>query len=379
MTETLCDGFAGFGLSGLDPHSAGSEEDKEPAVPGLDSVDTDKQLSAELGKLIRVVSDIKHHALLHNRYGHGGYFNILNSHPVATGSFFQVRKLDGVESSQPMVAKYPKLQITPTGYGITQSSLQSIRLEIEALCHEPLRKHSNIVKILGMGWGRLSSVHNHFFPALFLEFATHGNLEQYLSDNRIAPAARMRLAMEVGEGLNALHESGIVHGDLKLENVLVFDGGDGTVISKLADFGSTVQLLEDEYRFRGGTRPWNAPEWQQAVEPIRQHLLDIYSFGLLTWRICLEGETPFPGLTLDEIDIRKAQGMTINDAIKSVTEYYDFYNSTVPDISEMEQFELYMVSVICPINVFRNTLIVESSRRNLAEALEGLNPKNSYG
>jgi serine/threonine protein kinase len=379
MTETLYDGFSGFGLSGLALHSPESEEVKEPAVQGLDSVDTDTQLSAELGKLIRVVSDIKHYAPLFNRYGHEGYFNILNSHPVATGSFFQVRKLDGVETSRPMVAKYPRIQATPTGYGITQSSLQSIRLEIEALCHEPLRKHPNIIDILGTGWSRLSSVHNHLFPALFLEFATHGTLEQYLSDNSTVPADRMRLARDVGEGLNALHESGIVHGDLKLENVLVFDRGDGAVVAKLADFGSTVQLTEFEYRFRGGTRPWNAPEWQQAIEPIYQHSLDIYSFGLLTWSLCLDGETPFPGMTLDEIDIRKTRGLTINDAIKSVTEYYDFYNSTLPDLSEMEQFDLYMISVLCPINLFHNTLIVEPSQRNLHGALEGLNPDKLYG
>jgi len=374
----------GFGLANLSLDPSSGEEPQRSELPSssdssLDTdVDEDKRLSLELGKLIQVVNDIKHRTPLDNSYGPAGHFNIINSHPVATGSFFQVRKLDGVSTSWPLVAKYPRLQATAKGYGITKTSLQSIKLEIEALCHEPLRKHANIIDIYGLGWARLSALYDHVVPVLFLEFATHGTLRHYLSDNETTPAERLRLGRDVGQGLKALHASGIVHGDLKLENILVFDKGDGTVIAKLADFGSTMQLTEQGFLQRGGTRPWNAPEWQQSMEPINQNLIDVYSFGLLVWTLCIDGETPFPGLTLEEIDLRKTQNLVARDAIQSVTDYYEFYKCHVPPKTEVDQFDLYMVAVACPRNVFEHTLLLEPTWRSLDSALEGMDPEACY-
>jgi serine/threonine protein kinase len=85
-----------------------------------------------------------------------------------------------------------------------------------------------------------------------------------------------------------LHECGIVHGDVKCENVLVFQEGD-SVIAKISDFGNSVIISEvsNFCQLPGGTPPWNAPEWQDSLKKEYLYLTDVYSYGLLVWRVIL--------------------------------------------------------------------------------------------
>jgi serine/threonine protein kinase len=279
-----------------------------------------------------------------------------------------------------MVAKYPKLDPARKGGGISRENLQAIKLEIQALSHPPILDHPNIIDLLGFSWARLSAVEGRYqiVPVLLLEFASHGTLREYLSDNNTTPLERLRLGKGLGEGLSTLHHSGIVHGDLKLDNALVFDRPDGSVVAKLADFGSTVQLIEGGYHYRGGTPPWTAPEWRKSIEPWEQHAADVYSFGLFIWTLCLEGRSPFPGLTPSEIEARKIGDVIESDAAKSVADHYDFYKHMVECTSELEEFELYLASVICPRRAFSHTLKFDPMRRNLDSALSALSVEDFY-
>jgi len=81
---------------------------------------------------------------------------------------------------------------------------------------------------------------------------------------------------------------GIVHGDIKCENVLIFKRSDGFV-AKVIDFGySCFGTTESELVNVACTEPWEAPEHgDQFFQFSSARKMDIYSFGMLVCRTML--------------------------------------------------------------------------------------------
>lgn len=75
----------------------------------------------------------------------------------------------------------------------------------------------------------------------------------------------------------------IVHGDVKPENVLVFNNECGLPVPKVADFGfSCLGAKDTDVIKMPKTPPWEAPEWHDRGFPISAaKKADFYSFGLL--------------------------------------------------------------------------------------------------
>ena len=91
--------------------------------------------------------------------------------------------------------------------------------DIEVMHHPPLARHENVLRLLGYGWN-LSA--DSTLPYLVTEFADQGTLRELLQKKKISVASRLKLCGNVASGLHAMHMCGVSHGDLKLENVLVF-------------------------------------------------------------------------------------------------------------------------------------------------------------
>ncbi|KAF2813271.1 kinase-like protein [Mytilinidion resinicola] len=164
------------------------------------------------------------------------------------------------------------------------------------MCYEHLRGHPNIISMLAYGWRH---ERHAILPYIIVDYSPHGTLRDYLTNEKSVKTYRKRrLVMDVGKGLEALHSCGAVHGDLKLENVLVFNrSGDPQAgrIAKICDFGHSLLLsnYEEELKYRG-TALYNAPEVRnQRQAPIPRNMLrkcDIWAFGLLAWEVLLDGE-----------------------------------------------------------------------------------------
>jgi len=75
----------------------------------------------------------------------------------------------------------------------------------------------------------------------------------------------------------------IVHGDVKPENVLIFNNERGLPVPKVADFGFSCLGAKDTDMIRmPKTPPWEAPEWHPRGFTIAAaKKADFYSFGLL--------------------------------------------------------------------------------------------------
>ena len=109
------------------------------------------------------------------------------------------------------------------------------------------------------------------------------------------------IALQIAEAMEAIHRRGILHRDLKSENVLVgFDPGGG-LSAKLIDFGVAEVLGQSGQLVCNtvvGTPESMSPE--QATGGAVDLRSDIYSFGVLVYEM-ITGGAPFQGPMVDEV------------------------------------------------------------------------------
>ncbi|CAE6436689.1 unnamed protein product [Rhizoctonia solani] len=146
-------------------------------------------------------------------------------------------------------------------------------------------KHPNVLRLLGLAVfrGRIGMVS---------PWIDHGPLPRYLSSN--SEVDRCNLCAQICDGLSYLHNTGIVHGDLKGANVLVLK--DGTPV--LIDFGNStflgLSLLFTETTREGSmTGRWAAPELLEGSgKPSK--VADIYALGMTMLEV-ITGKLPYDG------------------------------------------------------------------------------------
>ena len=117
-----------------------------------------------------------------------------------------------------------------------------------------------------------------------------------------APPMSIRRALEllaqIAEVLEHIHSHGIVHGDVKMDNVLLVDDNDGPrrhQMVKLLDFGLAQRMGTKTDRV-DGTPQYVAPERIAGGPPTMA--TDIYALGVLAFRL-LSGRYPFEGELMD--------------------------------------------------------------------------------
>ena len=90
-----------------------------------------------------------------------------------------------------------------------------MKLTAEATLQARL-KHPNVLKLLGLIFQR-----GHY--GLVLEFMDNGDMSHYLSQNNVDWETQLRFCIEISSGMKYLHDQKppIIHGDLKLKNILV--------------------------------------------------------------------------------------------------------------------------------------------------------------
>jgi serine/threonine protein kinase len=185
---------------------------------------------------------------------------------------------------------------------------------------------------------------------------------------------KRRACFEVGLGLSALHQCGIVHSDVKCENVIMFQDENGVYTAKIADFGCSTSENPDGARLGGGTPPWTAPEWKKWIRQGHLTKTDIYSFGLLVWRVMAGGTDPLSEVFASEH-----------------TQHTDNKEDTIAMFEKAKQEErlLVLLEDHCsrvlrghcselPKQVLRATVLLEPDMRNLANALDVLRIPDAY-
>ena len=132
--------------------------------------------------------------------------------------------------------------------------------------------------------------------AIVMEKVDGGSLSQYLKrrGHRLGTAEAIQICIDVLEGLSVAHAQGVVHRDIKPDNVLI-DDTSSELRAKVTDFG-IAGLIEGSAHTRltslVGTPEYMAPELVESLQATSA--VDVYSAGIVLYEL-VAGRTPFGG------------------------------------------------------------------------------------
>ena len=145
-------------------------------------------------------------------------------------------------------------------------------------------------------------------PYIVLDWIDGPNLGSILArESPLATWRAVHLFTRLLDAVEALHQRGVIHGDLKPDNLLLVRPPDGDETMVLVDLGTArvggnqVRLAHEVH----GTPGYIAPE--QARGEALTPESDIYAAGVVLFEL-LTGSRPFDGETLDEVVEQQTRG-----------------------------------------------------------------------
>ncbi|RGB42065.1 kinase-like domain-containing protein [Rhizophagus diaphanus] len=172
-----------------------------------------------------------------------------------------------------------------------------------------------------------------------MQYANGGDLQNYLEENfkKLTWDNKKKLAFQIAEGLNYLHNENILHRDLHSKNIVIHDGS-----AKITDFG--ISKIQDNTTTNIGTigvAPYIEPKRLLDQNYKYTKPSDIYSFGVLMWEIS-SGRTPFKDCDINTVLLHVRSGTRETPVPDTPKEYENLYKNCWrqepkqrPDIKEV--------------------------------------------
>ncbi len=211
----------------------------------------------------------------------------MRDHPIVNGRYHLVRELgrggmgkvylveDQIRNRQKVVLKV-LLSV------VDAPEIDALKREFATLAK---LRHPNLVQVFDLG--KLSDSTGYFYTMEFVDGLPFLTAVRDLSVQELTA-----LFAQILRALDYVHASGIFHGDLKSENILVTGDGKGSKTIKLVDFGLAAGRHRGEETQVGGTLEYSAPELFRGAPLSVQ--TDLYAVGILMyWAIT--GRPPFSG------------------------------------------------------------------------------------
>jgi serine/threonine protein kinase len=199
-----------------------------------------------------------------------GYFSV---YLARTQDLFEARFLNDEGNLLPDTRDLPELVAVkiPRPDGDLNSAKSrkmwsSMAMELQILRNKFISNHPNVVQFLGVSWKSVKE--GVLMPSFVLE-AAETDLEQYLNNPKAVEYRKiLGLAVDIVTGVRALHDVGIIHGDIKPANVLIFKDPQLKYVAKIADFGSSLLRadLNSPMKLPFGSGFWQAPECRDHLD-----------------------------------------------------------------------------------------------------------------
>jgi hypothetical protein len=191
------------------------------------------------------------------------------------------------------------LKVMRSQFTATSTALRRFRREAATLQR---LHHPHIVTVFG--YGELADGR----PFIAMEWLEGRDLAAELAARGpLSPREALELLEQVGAALQAAHDAGVVHRDLKAQNVVRLLGGGDAARVKLVDFGVAKGLSPEapgasSLTHTGavlGTPLTMAPEQIRGEPPDAR--TDLYAMGVLLFQL-ITGQPPFLGSTSHEVE-----------------------------------------------------------------------------
>lgn len=171
-------------------------------------------------------------------------------------------------------------------------------------------QHPNIVRLLDTGQDKRLGV--FFLVMEFIEGVSLGELiYEHAHSVRLKPELTLEIAIQICSALTEPHRLGVVHRDLKPDNIILMIRSDEQLDVKLLDFG-VARIIEPNERLETsdtsrltatggivGTPPYIAPELCESSRHVSAKS-DLYAVGALLFEL-LTGVPPFQGRSTAEV------------------------------------------------------------------------------
>ena len=219
-----------------------------------------------------------------------GRFKILQK--IGEGGFGVVYMAEQEEPIRRKVA----LKIIKLGMD-TKQVIARFEAERQALA---LMEHANIAKVFDAGATETGR------PYFVMELVKGVPITKYCDQHQLDTRERLQLFLDVCSAIQHAHQKGVIHRDLKPQNVMV-TLHDGRPVPKVIDFGIskatnqrlTEKTLFTEYHQFIGTPQYMSPEQAEMSGLDIDTRSDVYSLGALLYEL-LTGTPPFEAKTLSE-------------------------------------------------------------------------------
>ncbi|MEY2458080.1 MAG: eukaryotic-like serine/threonine-protein kinase [Acidimicrobiaceae bacterium] len=176
----------------------------------------------------------------------------------------------------------------------TESTLGDIRRQESEVKVLASLNHHSLITLHDAGLDETNSDEPRVY--LVMELVDGANLRDALALGPLSSRHIAQIGYDLAEGLEYIHDHGVVHRDIKPANILLAEySNDSRARAKLTDFG--IALLESGERLTTdgtttGTAAYLSPE--QAKADLVGPASDVYSLGLVLLE-CFTGEMAFPG------------------------------------------------------------------------------------
>ncbi|OCH92026.1 kinase-like protein, partial [Obba rivulosa] len=248
----------------------------------LDTIDTSDHLRRKSFDLLRRICG-QNHIIPKSFTLPPNAVRLISERPEASGGFADIWR--GIYSGRTVAFKVFRV------YKLEEITGSQADLK-EAVVWRRLQ-HPNITPLYGIDEATFPSQ-----LALVSDWMPHGTVASFLNQN--TEANRLRLALDIAQGLQYLHEMNVVHGDMKSANVLVNERRAACI----SDFGLAAMSYSSKLvtvSVQAGSVRWMSPE---LLDP-EEHGLeraelspssDVFALGMVLWEAspCLfTGRIPY--------------------------------------------------------------------------------------